>query len=40
MVQCNLAFEVVYDDILYKALDQLLSTIPFNMYFSVSCNKS
>jgi hypothetical protein len=28
------------DDVLYKPLDQLLSTIQFSTYFSVPCNKS
>jgi hypothetical protein len=40
MVQFNLTFEVVYDDILYKPLDQLLSTAPFNTYFGVPCDKT
>jgi hypothetical protein len=40
MVQFNLTFEVVYDDILYTPLDQLLSTAPFNTYFGVPCDKT
>jgi hypothetical protein len=40
MVRSKLAFEVVYDDVLYKPLDQFLSTVPFSTYFSVPCNKS
>jgi hypothetical protein len=39
MVQSNLAFEVVYDDVLYKPLDHLLSTVPFSTHFGVSYNK-
>jgi hypothetical protein len=39
MVQSKLAFEVVYDDVLYKPLDQLLSTVPFSTHFGVPCNK-
>jgi hypothetical protein len=40
MVQTNLSFEVVYDDVQYKQLICLLSTAPFNMYLGVPCNKS
>jgi hypothetical protein len=40
MVQYKLAFDVVYDNIVYKSLDKLLSTIPFSTYFDVLCNKN
>jgi hypothetical protein len=40
MIESNLEFEVVYDGVLYKSLYHLLSTLPFNMYFGVPCNKS
>jgi hypothetical protein len=40
MVQSNLAFEVVYDDALYKPLLYWFSNVPFSMYFGVSYSKS
>jgi hypothetical protein len=40
MVQTNLEFVIVYDDVLYQPLDHLLSTIPFGMHLGASYNKS
>jgi hypothetical protein len=38
MVQTNLAFGVVYDDVITMPLVYLLSTISFHVYFDVSYN--
>jgi hypothetical protein len=39
MVQNNLEFEVVYEDVISMLLVYLLSTISFLAYFDVFCNK-
>jgi hypothetical protein len=33
--ESKLSFEVFYDDVIYKPLDQLLSTVPFSTYIGV-----
>jgi hypothetical protein len=40
MVQSKLAFGTVYDDAIFMPLLHFLSSIPFHVYFGLSCIKS